>query len=64
MKSPILLLLTLLMAIFASAVAPVKQAVIVSFPQDTSESIVEDAKGALERAGGVVTHEFGESSSL
>lgn len=42
---------------------PFKQ-VIVSYPQDTPDSIVTQAKDALIAAGGIITHEYSEFTSL
>ncbi|KAI9716867.1 MAG: hypothetical protein M1828_007528 [Chrysothrix sp. TS-e1954] len=54
------LLLTLILALSltVAAKAPAQQAIMVTFPAETSDGVVADARGALEKAGGVVTHEF------
>ena len=38
--------------------------VIISYPQDTPDSIVSKAKDALIAAGGIITHEYSEFTSL
>jgi|TARA_R110002003_G_scaffold1048_18_gene22319 hypothetical protein len=48
-----------LLAAFAMAVAPHKS-VIMSWPNDTPDSVVEEAKQAIIAAKGVITHEYSE----
>lgn len=50
-------LVVALLATFAMAVAPHKS-VIMSWPNDTPDSVVEDAKQAIINAKGVITHEY------
>ncbi|KAF1353354.1 hypothetical protein BDV97DRAFT_346367 [Delphinella strobiligena] len=57
MKFTIHLLLIALFVVFAYASAPLKQ-VIVSYPNDTPDSVLEKAKAAIKEAGGVITHEY------
>lgn len=42
----------------AMAVTQPQKAVIVSYPDDTPDSVVEQAKGAIKAAGGYITHEY------
>jgi len=35
-----------------------QKAVIVSYPDDTPDSIVDQAKDAIKAAGGIITHEY------
>jgi hypothetical protein len=42
----------------AMAVVQPQKAVIVSYPNDTPDSIVDQAKDAILAAGGVITHEY------
>ncbi|MCJ1368401.1 hypothetical protein MMC16_007543 [Acarospora aff. strigata] len=55
-----LLFFSLLLAIFASAVQGVapQKAVVITYPQDTPDSVLEQAKDAFKAAGGVITHEY------
>jgi hypothetical protein len=48
-----------LFAAFAMAAAPHKS-VIMSWPNDTPDSVVEAAKQAIIDAKGVITHEYSE----
>ncbi|RMZ91207.1 hypothetical protein DV736_g1568, partial [Chaetothyriales sp. CBS 134916] len=50
-------LIVALLAIFASAVVQ-QQSVMVTYPQDTPQSIIDKAMDAVKSTGGVVTHEF------
>jgi hypothetical protein len=56
MKLSILTLLTLVMGVF-SALAPQK-AVIVTYPEDTPDHVLNKAMEAIEAAGGMITHEY------
>ena len=47
-----------LLAAFAVAVAPTLHDVIISFPKDTPDSVVRQAKQKVLDAGGVITHEY------
>lgn len=57
MKSYIFSLFLAVLAITVSAVAPQK-AVLISYPQDTPDSVLKEAMNAIEEAGGVITHEY------
>lgn len=46
-----------LLVAFAMAVAP-QRSVIISWPNETPDQIVEDAKEAIRKAQGEVTHEY------
>ena len=35
-----------------------QKAVIISYPTDTPDSIVDQAKDAIVKAGGIITHEY------
>jgi hypothetical protein len=56
MKLSILTLLTIVVGVF-SAIAPQK-AVIVTYPEDTPNSVIEKAMEAIQEAGGMITHEY------
>ena len=58
-----LLGLFLVLCAFAVAVAPTQKAVIISFPDQTPDSVVSEAMASLEAAGGKITHEFRKSDS-
>ncbi|OAL55337.1 hypothetical protein IQ07DRAFT_163406 [Pyrenochaeta sp. DS3sAY3a] len=45
------------LATFAMAVAP-QRSVIISWPNETPDHIVEEAKEAIRQAKGVITHEY------
>jgi len=57
MRFVIFSLLVALLATFAMAVAP-QRSVIISWPKDTPDEIVEQAKEAIRNAKGVITHEY------
>ncbi|KAI9689454.1 MAG: hypothetical protein M1822_010105 [Bathelium mastoideum] len=57
MKLCILSSLAFLAASVLAQTAPQK-AVMVTYKQDTPNSVLEQAKAAIEQAGGLVTHEF------
>jgi len=57
MKFYIISLLLALLAVTVSAVAPQK-AIIVTYPEHTPNSVVQDAMNAIIEAGGVITHEY------
>ncbi|KAK5120139.1 hypothetical protein LTR85_006620 [Meristemomyces frigidus] len=57
MKLPITILLLALFAVLGLAATPQKD-VIVSYPNDTPSSVVDDAKNAIVKAGGVIEHEY------
>ncbi|KAF1944855.1 hypothetical protein EJ02DRAFT_70787 [Clathrospora elynae] len=46
-----------LLATFAMAAAP-QRSVIISWPNDTPDEIVEQSKEAIRKAQGVITHEY------
>ena len=48
----------LAMTTAALAVASPQKAVIVSYPNDTPDSVVDQAKDAIKAAGGTITHEY------
>ncbi|RDL38414.1 Uncharacterized protein BP5553_02754 [Venustampulla echinocandica] len=52
-----LLIFPALVAVALGVTMPLK-AVIVSYPDDTPDSIVDQAKDAIKAAGGVITHEY------
>lgn len=56
MKLSILALLTVIVGVF-SAIVPQK-AVIVTYPEDTPNSVINKAMEAIEEAGGMITHEY------
>ncbi|PQE22816.1 ase inhibitor propeptide protein [Rutstroemia sp. NJR-2017a BBW] len=47
----------LLVAVALSAAVP-RKAVIVSYPDDTPDSVIDKAMDAIRAAGGVITHEY------
>ncbi|USP80472.1 uncharacterized protein yc1106_07746 [Curvularia clavata] len=57
MRSVILSLLVALLATLAMAAAP-QRSVIISWPNDTPDDIVEQSKEAIRKAKGVITHEY------
>jgi hypothetical protein len=56
MKFTILSILTFITVVLAAAQP--QKAVIVSYPNDTPDSIVDQAKDAIIAAGGIITHEY------
>ncbi|KAI9880473.1 MAG: hypothetical protein M1830_002825 [Pleopsidium flavum] len=52
--------LSVLIAICAVAVlgAAPQKSVVVSYPQDTPDSVLTQAKDAIKAAGGMITHEY------
>jgi hypothetical protein len=56
MKISVLPILALVTA--ALAVTQPQKAVIVSYPDETPDSVVEQAKDAIKAAGGFITHEY------
>lgn len=56
MKLGLLVLPVLVTA--ALGVTMPKKAVIVSYPDDTPDNIVDQAKDAIKAAGGLITHEY------
>lgn len=61
MRFALFSLVIALLAAFAMAAAPHKS-VIMSWPNDTPDSVVEEAKQAIIDAKGVITHEYSKSS--
>ncbi|KAF2836921.1 hypothetical protein M501DRAFT_986740 [Patellaria atrata CBS 101060] len=57
MKIAIYSLLLAVFALCAVAVAPHK-AVVITYPNNTPDRIVNEAKKAIKAAGGVITHEY------
>ncbi|KNG50345.1 protease propeptide inhibitor [Stemphylium lycopersici] len=57
MRFAILSVLVALFATFVMATAP-HRAVIISWPNDTPDEIVEQSKDAIRKAQGVITHEY------
>ncbi|KAK8200642.1 hypothetical protein M8818_005957 [Zalaria obscura] len=51
-----LLLLAFLAALAYAGAA--QKAIVVSYPSDTPDSVLEQAKAAIKEAGGVITHEY------
>lgn len=60
MKLTLSLLLTLLLA-FTWATSP-QRSVIVSYPDDTPDSVLDEAKSAVKQAGGMIIHEYSTCS--
>ncbi|KAF2274168.1 uncharacterized protein EI97DRAFT_435277 [Westerdykella ornata] len=61
MRMPTLQLLSVLVAIlatFAMAVAPPLKRVIVSYPNETPQSVVDEAMEAIVKAGGAIIHKY------
>ena len=56
MKFTILSILAFVTVVMAAAQP--QKAVIVSYPNDTPDSIVDQAKEAILAAGGIITHEY------
>jgi hypothetical protein len=57
MKLYIFSLFLALLAITVSSVAPQK-AIIITYPDNTPDSVLREAMNAIEEAGGVITHEY------
>ncbi|KAH7393039.1 hypothetical protein BKA66DRAFT_457460 [Pyrenochaeta sp. MPI-SDFR-AT-0127] len=57
MRSAIFSLVIALLAAFVMAAAP-QRSVIISWPNETPDHIVEEAKDAIRKASGVITHEY------
>ncbi|KAF2129134.1 hypothetical protein P153DRAFT_367406 [Dothidotthia symphoricarpi CBS 119687] len=57
MRFTILSVLIALFATFAMAAVPQKS-VIISWPNETPDHVVEEAKEAIRKANGVITHEY------
>lgn len=54
----LLLLATLFLAVIATQTAQPQKSVIVSYPADTPDSVLSQAKEAILQAGGFITHEY------
>lgn len=50
-------LIVAMLCAFAFAVSPQKP-IIVTFPQNTPQSVIDKAMDTLKQAGGIVTHEY------
>ncbi|KAF2471288.1 uncharacterized protein BDR25DRAFT_285781 [Lindgomyces ingoldianus] len=57
MRFALFSLLLALLAAFAMAVAPQKS-VVISYPKDTPQSVVDQAMDAIREAGGQITHTY------
>jgi len=57
MKLQLTLFLLAIVAAFALAQAP-QVPVVVSYPEDTPQSVLEEAMDAIKKAGGIITHEY------
>ncbi|KAI9845653.1 MAG: hypothetical protein M1837_004627 [Sclerophora amabilis] len=58
MRLPFPSLLVALFAVAAFACPDQKKAVLVSYSNDTPDSVLSQAKDAIIKAGGVITHEY------
>jgi len=58
MKLSLLTLIPALLAIGATAVSTPQRSVIVSYPENTPNSVVDQAMNAINDAGGMVTHQY------
>ncbi|KAF2478753.1 hypothetical protein BDY17DRAFT_328271 [Neohortaea acidophila] len=59
MKLYITALLMALLAAFALAQGQATQkAVVISYPKDTPQSVIDQAMEAIKKAGGIITHEY------
>jgi hypothetical protein len=63
MRFATLSVLTALFAATTMAAAP-QRSVIISFPNETPDHIVEEAKEGIRKAKGVITHEYSECALL
>jgi hypothetical protein len=53
--------ITLLLSLFSSLVFAVKvppKSVVITYPKGTPGSVYDQAKEEIEKAGGIITHEF------
>lgn len=57
MRFTILCLLALFATVFA--LLPPQKPVVVSFPDDTPSSVINDAIEEVKKGGGIITHEYG-----
>ncbi|KAK5172645.1 uncharacterized protein LTR77_002765 [Saxophila tyrrhenica] len=58
MKFAIQLLLIALLAFFGAAATVDQKPVIISYPKDTPQSVLDEAMETIRKAGGVITHEY------
>ncbi|KAK3719638.1 hypothetical protein LTR37_004175 [Vermiconidia calcicola] len=58
MKFTFTFILLAFLAVFAAAAHPQQQPVVVSYPKDTPQSVIDKAMAAIKQAGGVITHEY------
>lgn len=58
MKLAILSNLALAAVALAATTTMPQKSVIVSYPDNTPDSVVEQAKNAIKSAGGMITHEY------
>ncbi|GAB7340570.1 hypothetical protein MBLNU457_6984t1 [Dothideomycetes sp. NU457] len=58
MRFAITLLLIAIIAVLGACAAPVQKPVMVSYPANTPQNVVDQAMDAIKAAGGVITHEF------
>jgi len=56
MKFAIFSILALVAAVLGATMP--QKAVIVSYPDETPDSVVDQAKNAIKAAGGMITHEY------
>ena len=56
MQFTILSIFALLTTVMAANLP--QKAVIVSYPSDTPDSVIDQAKDAIKQAGGMITHEY------
>ena len=52
------LFLALMFALLATASKLPKKSVVVSYPKDTPDHVVEQAMEGIRKAGGYITHEY------
>lgn len=58
MKLFLFVTLLTVVALSVRAVVLPQKAIIVSYPDDTPERVLDEAMSAIKAAGGVVTHEY------
>lgn len=56
MKFTIISILALVAVAFAATMP--QKAVIISYPDNTPTSVIDDAMAAIKAAGGIITHEY------
>jgi hypothetical protein len=57
-RNILLFLATFFLSVIATQTAQPQKSVIVSYPADTPESVLSQAKEAILQAGGFITHEY------